>query len=261
MAWFLFHIPCCGRWLVELLSLKKKKKKRSHFCPSEASWWNSHGLTGLVLDVCMCLAALGVVLAPCLEGHWCMYRVFLSTPISLYKTDGKKKEGEGACQHDIGHLWRKRVSCCMCSPVTGRCSFQGAVGNAAGVDSEPANECKLHYLWSSPGTQRYQGYYFFLVFSLLRKSVNLLLAWPVLINNSYISVLAQEWKLVRNSQPIICFTLPCICPRQEAWTSMTTAWTFRQTRVTSPFVYPLAQLHRLSHSLFLWFLSVKELDS
>lgn len=52
----------------------------------------------------MCLAALGVVLAPCLEGHWCMYRVFLSTPISLYKTDGKKKEGEGACQHDIGHL-------------------------------------------------------------------------------------------------------------------------------------------------------------
>lgn len=125
----------------------------------------------------------------------------------------EKKEGEGACQHDIGHLWRKRVSCCMCSPVTGRCSFQGAVGNAAGVDSEPANECKLHYLWSSPGTQKYQGYYFFLVFSLLRKSVNLLLAWPVLINNSYIPVLAQEWKLVRNSQPIICFTLPCICPR------------------------------------------------
>lgn len=47
----------------------------------------------------------------------------------------------------------------------------------------------------------------------------------------------------KQSQPILCFPLPPTCLRKEARTSLSTAWTFNQTRVTCPFTPLRVQSH------------------
>ena len=81
-----------------------------------------------------------------------MYKVFLRTPFVCTEQTGKK-EGEGVCQHGIDHLLKDMcVLLHVCLKSQPSCvlvfvaSQQGAVGDAMGVNSEPATKCKLHHL-------------------------------------------------------------------------------------------------------------------